>query len=366
MFKRILSALTVMIMISVAASAQTKMNGTATTIDGMVEIDKIVHDFGDVITGSGPLSCTFTVKNISDKPLVIYTVSVSCGCTDAQWTKEPIQKGKTGVISVVYENNDGPYPFDKNLTVYFSGVKKPVILKLRGQAHDRVVPITEMFPVHLGSLGIKEAEIKAGNLSQGSQKNDVLIVANVGKKPMDLKFTNVSSELTLNVSPNPVPPGETARVRFVVSSNRSKWGKNYYFATPVVDGKPQQQLAFWAFTKEDFSNWTEAQRSKAAQPVFDTNTFNFGQVKPGTKVKATFTVKNQGKSDFVVYKVDSDWAKTVVSPVKPVGAGKSDTYTIEVDTTGMPQGENMVIITMTTNTPNRPLVNLFIGGAVKN
>ena len=58
-------------------SAQVRTDGETTRIDGMVELDHTVHDFGDVITRSGPLSCTFTVTNISDKPMAITDNAVS-------------------------------------------------------------------------------------------------------------------------------------------------------------------------------------------------------------------------------------------------------------------------------------------------
>lgn len=365
MLKKIFATLLIAGTMILNLAAQTTTKGTSTVIDGIVEVDKLVHDFGDVVTGSGPLECSFTVTNLGSKPLVIYTVTVSCGCTEAEWTKVPLAKGQKGTISVVYNNEDGPYPFDKNLTVYFSGIKKPLILKLRGTAHEKMIPLGEMYPIHMGSLGLKEKDVKAGNLSQGSQKSDQMLIANLGKTPMKLEFQNVTKGLALSVSPNPVPSGETARVRYTVTSDRTKWGKNYYYATPVVNGKAQSPIGIWAFTKEDFTDWTEAQRAKAAQPAFDTNTFNFGVVKPGTKVEATFTCKNNGKSDFVVYKIDSDWERTTVSPAADIAPGKSGTYKITIDTTGMPEGESMIIITMTTNTPSRPLVNLFIGGAIK-
>jgi len=365
MFRRFIATLLVTGTMVLNLAAQVTTKGTATVIDGIVEIDKIVHDFGDVVTGSGPLDCTFTVTNLGSKPLAIYTVTVSCGCTEAEWTKAPLQKGQKGTIKVSYNNEDGPYPFDKNLTVYFSGIKQPVVLKLRGEAHEKEIPLDQMYPIHYGNLGLKEVEVKAGNMSQGSQKSDAFMVANIGKTPLKVEFQNVTKGMAVSVSPNPIPAGATARVRYTITSDRSKWGKNYYFATPVLNGKAQRPISVWAFTKEDFTNWTEAQKAKAAQPVFDTNTFNFDTVKEGTKVEATFTVKNNGKSDFVVYKIDSDWAKTTVAPTRPVAPGKSDTYKITIDTAGMSAGENMVIITMTTNTPSRPLVNLFIGGAVK-
>mgnify|MGYP003479420013 CR=1 FL=1 len=116
--------------ISLAGSAQEKIGNN-------LEIDKSIHDFGDVLMEQGPVSCTFTVKNIGQSPAVIYNVVSSCGCTDVKWTREPLRPGAEGKISVTYSNDEGPYPFDKTLTVYFSDVKKPYILKVRGIAHEK-------------------------------------------------------------------------------------------------------------------------------------------------------------------------------------------------------------------------------------
>ena len=108
-----------------AAYAQEKISES-------LEIDKTVHNFGDIMLDSGPVSCTFTLKNTGSKPAVIYNVTTTCGCTDVEWTREPIRPGGSGKIAVTYSNDEGPYPFDKSLTVYLSDVKKPVLLKLRG------------------------------------------------------------------------------------------------------------------------------------------------------------------------------------------------------------------------------------------
>ena len=131
--------------------------------DGL-EFDKMVHNFGEIMHKSGPVSCTFTLKNTSSKPAVIYNVVSTCGCTDVKWTKEPIRPGQSGTVSVTYSNDEGAYPFDKNLTVYLSDVKKPVILKVRGVSIEKKRPVAELYPVHYGALGLKESLIKGGNL----------------------------------------------------------------------------------------------------------------------------------------------------------------------------------------------------------
>ena len=99
----ILTVISALCLFSAAAKAQT-------TVDDIVSVDKTIHDFGDIYSGTGPVSATFTFKNISDKPFLLFQVVSSCGCTEAEWTREPIQPGKTGTVTATYNNEDGPYP----------------------------------------------------------------------------------------------------------------------------------------------------------------------------------------------------------------------------------------------------------------
>ena len=119
---------------AVSVTAQTKF-------EGKVSVDKTVHDFGDISVGSGPVKCTFTITNISGQPLAITSVVSSCGCTDVNWTRPDIAPGKSGTVTATYSNDEGPYPFDKTLTVWVSGLQKRIILHLRGVVCEKARPI---------------------------------------------------------------------------------------------------------------------------------------------------------------------------------------------------------------------------------
>ena len=106
-------------------------------ISPSMEIDKTVHNFGQIILKNGPVSCAFTLKNTGDKPVAIYNVISSCGCTDVKWTKEPIMPGKSGNISVTYTNDEGAYPFDKTLTTYLSDSQKQRNISRSTEATER-------------------------------------------------------------------------------------------------------------------------------------------------------------------------------------------------------------------------------------
>ena len=336
-----------------------------------LEIDKTVHNFGDIILGSGPVSCTFTIKNIGSKPAVIYNVASSCGCTNVNWSKEPLMPGKAGKISVTYSNDEGAYPFDKSLTVYVSDVKKPIILKVRGVSVAKQKPLAESYTVHFGALAMKEKEFKCGNLEQGGHKSNAVMVANISDTPISVSFTNVSPYLSIKVSPNPIPAQSTAEMSFTVTANRDLWGKNYYWANPLVNGKSikdasgNSKIAIWAFTKENFAGLSSDEKSKGPRPMFNESTYSFGKVKRGGIVNAEFTFKNEGKEDFKVYAVNSDaadWSCGTIPIAKP---GETVSFKVMLNTAKMPIGEALTIVTLTTNSPLRPIVNLFIAGWIE-
>ena len=336
-------------------------------IGEVVEFDKTVHDFGDISVNDGPQTCTFTVKNIGKEPIAIYEVVTSCGCTDASWTREPLQPGKTGTISATYKNEDGPVPFDKTLTVYIAGVGKPVILRLRGIVHEKKKSVAELYGAEkLGVMGLKSLNYKVQNILQGESSSDEAKIANLGNKPMKVTFTDVSPNLSIEVVPATVPAGETAALRFTVKSDPDVWGKHIYKATPVVNGvKAAKPVTVSALTRGNFASWTPDQRKNAAQCIFDESTVSFDTANSGTKVKATFTFTNKGKSPLQFYSIDADAeGVTATLPGETAAQGKGS-IPVTLDTSALPKGETVVMLTLTTNCPARPLINLFLVGLVK-
>ena len=339
----------------------------ADQVGSVVEFDKTVHDFGDISVNDGPQTCTFTVKNVGKEPIAIYEVVTSCGCTDAQWTREPIQPGKTGTITGTYKNEDGPVPFDKTLTVYIAGVGKPVILRMRGLVHEKKKPLSELFgAVKLGPMGLKSLNYKVSNVLQGESSSDEVKIANLGKQPMKVAFTDVSPNLTVEVVPASVPAGETAALRFSVKADPALWGKHVYSATPVINGaKASKPITVTALTRGNFASWTPEQRKNAAQCIFDESTVSFGTANAGAKVKGTFTFTNKGKSPLKFYSLDADADGLTATLPGEIPAQGKGSIPVTLDTSSLPKGETVVMLTLTTNCPARPLINLFLVGLVK-
>ena len=383
----ILTALAVFILSAAAAFAQSN--------ESSVVVDKTVHDFGDIYTDQGPVSCTFTFTNKGSQPILLLSAVASCGCTAVEWTREPVQPGKTGKVEATFDNNDGPYPFDKTVTVYVSDVKKPYVLHLRGTAHENAKPLTETYPLKIGNMGIKTLENKVGNLSQRETKSGNIVIANVGIKPMKVEFEDVSPGLTVEVYPNPVPAKSVANLSYSIKASRDRWGKNWYYATPVIDGKrykatgtpPRQEvetgtehfyfqpntrigigkeeIAFWAVTKENFSSLPSDYKNDMANPVFKQSTVNFGKLAAGAKSTLTFEYTNNGKLDSKFFKLDADCSNVTVKEMEDTAPGKKGKIVVELDTKGMPKGENIIALNLFTNSPFRPVISLQIAGTIQ-
>ena len=349
------------------ALAPDESTDDAVQVDEVVEFDKTVHDFGDISVNDGPVTCTFTVKNIGKEPIAIYEVVTSCGCTDASWTREPLQPGKTGTISGTYKNEDGPVPFDKTLTVYIAGVSKPVILRMRGVVHEKKKSVAELYGIEkLGALGLKSLQYRVPNILQGESSGEEAKIANLGKQPLKVTFADVSPNLSVEVSPATIPAGETAALRFTVKADPKIWGQHVYRATPVLNGKKADKaLSFTALTRGNFADWTPEQRKNAAQCIFDESTVSFGTVKAGQKVNAEFSFTNKGKSNLAFYSLDADSEGFNATLPGETAPQKKGTIPVKLDTSKLPKGETVVMLTLTTNCPARPLINLFLVGLIQ-
>lgn len=99
----------------------------------MITCEKSVHNFGEIKEADGKVSHTFVVKNEGTTPLVISNVTATCGCTTPEWTKEPIQAGKTGEVTVTFDPKNRPGNFMKTIRLYGNGMKNGFLLTIRGK-----------------------------------------------------------------------------------------------------------------------------------------------------------------------------------------------------------------------------------------
>lgn len=97
--------------------------------DAVFSWQQTVHDFGK-IKKNVPVSYKFSFKNSGNSPLVIASVSASCGCTVTEYSKEPVLPGGEGFVLATY-NAANSGAFNKTVTVN-ANTENPVVLVIKG------------------------------------------------------------------------------------------------------------------------------------------------------------------------------------------------------------------------------------------
>lgn len=125
--KRISILLSIILIAGMTSFAQKKGKNSKNEM----EFAKSTHDYGTMSNGANG-TYQFNYTNTSKKPLLITNVKSSCGCTTPSFSKEPIQPGKSGAITVKY-NTNLPGPFNKTIQVFSSAKNSPVRLTIKGK-----------------------------------------------------------------------------------------------------------------------------------------------------------------------------------------------------------------------------------------
>lgn len=342
-------------------------NDNELSFEGVIKFDKVVHDFGDILTSEGPKKCVFTYTNISNKPIVINNMVTSCGCTTPKWSRKPVGPGESAEITVTFLNDQGPFPFDKNLTLYVSGLSRPINLHIRGVAHSKRKSINELFPYSIeNTVGLRNGDISAGYIEQGKSKRGSFEIANTSKKRVTVSFTDVASGLSLSIPKNTLSAGERATVTYTIDTKKAKeesWGGTKYSFSIKVNDLPIHKMEVSAFIRGNFSDYTDDMKRDAPIPRLSKSTYNFDKVKQRERVDFNIDIRNIGKEDLIIYKIDSDTKGVKINYPKTLKADVDNKITVNIDTSEM-KGEVTIILSIITNSPTRSIANFYITGTV--
>jgi hypothetical protein len=325
--------------------------------------DKTIHDFGKLNDGDAPVSCLFKFTNKSAKPVVIYNVISSCGCTTPSWTKKPVPAGASGEIKVTFLNDQGPYPFDKSLTVYSSLSRKPIILRIRGIVYPKGKSLTESYPVALGPLGIQDKSgFDIGQIEQGRSKSADGTIANTTYKKVNVLFSNETPGLQISVTPNPLPSNSIGILKYTINTAQKRyWGNTTYTADLICNGiKVKKKIAVNCIIIDNFSNYSTAQTKNAPLILEEHSTDELGQISRGSITNSIFEMQNIGHSTLIIRKAEANEKAVKLTFPKSIKPGAKFNVTAKINTAGMSAGEKVFTILLITNSPDRPLVNMFI------
>jgi hypothetical protein len=99
-----------------------------------IVFEQTKHDFGIMMQGE-KLSYTFKFTNTGGSDLIISSVSSSCGCTIADWTKPPVKPGEKGKVEVVFNSAGKTSSQSKTVKVLSNAQPNTIDLEITAEVY---------------------------------------------------------------------------------------------------------------------------------------------------------------------------------------------------------------------------------------
>lgn len=337
----------------------------------VITFETRTYEFGKIAEEDGNATYVFKFSNTGNAPLVVNRVQASCGCTTPTWTKEPIEPGKSGSVTVTYNPVGRPGMFTKTITVYSNASEEQIVLIIKGEVIPKAQTGSAAFPVTMGDLRLKSKVVQVNNVEKGKSMNRVIEIQNTGKADLKPVLENLPPYLSVSVQPETLKPNQTGSITFTFNSkNTNQWGpvtdEIYVVLNNQRKYSDEFQIRVIGNVVEDFSKLTLDQKQKA--PILETKgrTIDFGVVKQNSKKSYKFSLTNKGINTLEIRRIINNNNELKVIPAKmSIKSGKAQSIAIDLNARLLPEGDYKKSITLQTNDPDNSFVILVINWKVQ-
>jgi len=357
--KKIISLAAVAMMVMVAWAQQP-----------VITFEKTTHDFGQINEVDGKVSTVFSFKNEGMVPLVLSEVRASCGCTTPKWTREPVEPGQTGNITVTYNPNGRPGRFQKTITVTSNAVSSPARIYIKGEVIPKTAKPVDNYPVKMGKLGLKANTVDFGAVKMGTRMERTVEFSNQTKDTLRLTCRvaepYIYASASLDKQEVAILPGTKGEIHFVLFENCPVYGPVETTVYVVINGEENLSDEFAvrlkADVQEDFSSLNEQQLADA--PIADVNSdLSLGTFVAGKRGKSSFHVANVGTDMLLVRRIVCGDPNITVTPVQRIKSGQKGTFKVIVN--AQEAGAYTSEITLITNDPKEPVRHIVLRWSVE-
>lgn len=329
-----------------------------------------IFDFGIIKEQAGAAVHEFSFTNNSNRPIKILTVQASCGCTTPDWSKEPVEPGKSGFIQASFNPKGRPGYFNKSLTVTSDFDSNPIILQIKGQVAVEDETSTLQFQASNGSWKLKSGSFNMGKVHV---KDEFTIrdfqVLNAGSKPVTFsgKFMG-PAYIKIDVQPKTLTPGAKGNIK--VSYNGKIKGK-YGFQSDNIElvtddeTNPTKSFSVYATLEDEFPQLSAADLAKAPQLRVQATSLDFGRLKPHTASIREIQFYNTGKQALDIKSLQGNCTCVTASADKTsIKPGESSTIKISLNPQDR-KGSLQKAVTIYSNDPQNPVQRITFSGYVE-
>ena len=322
----------------------------------VIEFDATTHDFGEISEELGTAVHNFIFTNKGDKPLVVTAVKPGCGCTVADWTKEPVKPGESGTITANYKTSPGQ--FNKSMTVTTNGSSKAISLYIKGNVLRKPEDLNATHLQTLAKLKVKNKGDLVFPLinSQQTSVSKFIEVANTSDSDINISFENCPEYLLVAAIPQVLQPNKKGQITVSVIGEKAKtfgWHSNE-ITVVTNDVKEKIKIIDIVAEKIDLKENSPVPACEVEKTFID-----LGATETN-KANGMLSIKNVGNADLIVKTFTTD--NPLFSPVSKkdlkIKAGKTGEF--KLSASGLVKGENAATVYLCTNDPLKPLLQFSV------
>jgi len=337
----------------------------------VISFQEKTHDFGRIREEDGKVTHVFEFINKGTGPLVVNRVQASCGCTTPTWTKEPIEPGKKGSVTVTYNPLGRPNLFTKSITVYSNASDEQVVITIHGDVIAKQSAENSAYPVNIGGLALKAKVVQMNNVDKGKSQSRVLEVQNTTKGDLKLSLENLPNYLTASILPETLKPNENGKITFTFNSkNCNQWGPVtddvYLHLNGAKQFSDDSKILVVSNVVEDFSKLTLDQKRKAPILEIPVRAINLGAINAGRKSTGKYKISNKGQSSLEIRRIINNNRELAVKVSKnAIPGGKSSDIIVRLDSKNLAVGDYKKSLTLQTNDPENSFLILIVSWKIQ-
>ena len=300
------------------------------------------YDFGTIGENDGFVQHIFKFTNTGTAPLVISNITASCGCTQPEWSKAPVEPGKEGFIIISYNPKGRLGPINKSATVYTNennGFKR-YNLTILGQVVEKPSDPNVDFQEMSGGMGVERNNMAFKVFNYSANNRIATYIKNRNAETVHFSWENVPDYLYIQ-APDSLKADWPGEIVFHIDGPKTaeKRGRITEKCTWIIKNSQgkiigNEQFGITINYIDDFSKLTPLQ--KVSAPVLDIKTtlIDFGTIKKATlglfggKANKPIILTNTGKSDLVIHSMNSDDVRVRLPELKGKTIKAGETFTV--------------------------------------
>lgn len=321
---------------------------------------------GQIEENAFPIKVSFSYTNKGKSNIIIKAVKCYDDVTASNWDKNQIiTPGKKGNIIFTY-NGKRLGAFNQKIQITTNELNtKEIKLNFGGEIIPKQPGISDKYSIKIGDLLFEKNTFDFGEIKNTQKKTDSLFFINNSGKTISIENSELNPPYAkLVIVNNDIAPKAKAKIIVIFDASiRGAFGKT----KDTIYIKTGEEENFQLFIKsdiyEDFSK-VKPEKLKLAPKAYLINTnYDFKFVKRGNPVKTVFNIKNKGKTQLLIRKVDTSCDCIKVIYPEKIRFDRDSPIELTMDTHQL-KGNIHETVTIITNDPENPRIVLHLMGIV--